>query len=142
MKFELIYPMFAMFCLTVVVFISLFKARINSVKSGVVSPAYFLTYSTGEKETENARKLSRHFVNIFEAPTLFYIVCILVMMTESTNLMFFYLAWVYVVCRALHAYIHAGKNSLRPRIAIYFAGWLALTAMWVTLVAQIAQNSG
>jgi len=141
MKFELIYPMFAMFCLTIVVFISLFRARINSVRAGIVSPAYFLTYSTDDKETEHALKLSRHFINIFEAPTLFYIVCILIMTADLSNVVFVYLAWTYVVCRTIHAYIHAGKNQLRPRIAAYFAGWLALTAMWVTLVVQIGQSS-
>ncbi|MEP3889448.1 MAG: MAPEG family protein [Hellea sp.] len=132
--------MAAMFGLTLIVLLALFRARFISVQSGAVRRIYFLTYSTRDTEPEAAIKLSRHFSNIFEAPTLFYIVSLLVMIAEITDFVFFSLAWLYVALRALHAFIHTGANQLRSRIAVYFIGWLVLAAMWAYLLFRATTN--
>jgi hypothetical protein len=133
----LIYPMFAMVVLTAIVLISLFRARVRAVSTGAVSATYFRTYQDGSEPVETA-KISRHFTNLFEAPVLFYVCSLAAMVVNEASLLLVALAWLYVLARAVHAYIHTGSNRLRQRIGAYFASWIVLFAMWVVLVASVA----
>jgi hypothetical protein len=136
---SLVYPMAAMVLLTVVVLVRMFRSRVAAVRDGQLEAAYFRLYQ-GSDEPETTRKLSRHFTNLFEAPTLFYVACLAGMFIGVTGLGFSILAWGYVGARAVHAFIHLGGNRLRKRILAYFASWLLLVAMWVTLVIVAAHR--
>ena len=132
----LIYPMFAMVVLTCIVLAALFRARVRSVAAGQVSGSYYKTYRGGE-EPDASAQLSRHFANIFEAPTLFYVVCLAAIIVNQTAWPMHLLAWAYVLLRAGHAYIHTGRNKLRPRILVYFVSWIVLILMWVYVVVGV-----
>jgi hypothetical protein len=137
---NLIYPMFAMVVLTAVVLVVLFRSRVRAVREGKVKAGYFKIYQ-GQVEPEYAAKPARHFSNLFEVPTLFYTACLTAMITQQGGQAIQVLAWVYVVARVLHAYIHLGRNKLQPRIAVYFVGWLALLVMWICLVVGVATRA-
>jgi hypothetical protein len=132
-----IYPMFAMVLLTFVVLTKLFRSRVRAVREGQVSVAYFRIYQ-GEVEPESTAKPARHFANLFEAPVLFYVVCLAAMNLHFTGVAMQVLAWVYVVARIIHAYVHLGGNRIRKRIRAYFFSWIILLAMWIYLVAGIS----
>jgi hypothetical protein len=134
---SLVYPMAAMFLVTVVVLVRLFRTRVAAVRAGQVEAAYFRLYQ-GTDEPEDTRKVSRHFTNLFEAPTLFYVACLAGMVAGVTGPVLLVLAWGYVAARAVHAVVHLGGNRLRKRILAYFASWLFLVAMWATLVIAVA----
>jgi hypothetical protein len=134
---SLIYPMFAMVVLTFIVLMSLFKNRVKSVKEGTVDPSFFKTYQ-GQVEPDSSIKLSRHFANIFEAPSLFYIACLAGMITQITSVLFVALAWLYVLLRAAHAYIHIGENKVKLRINTYMSSWAVLMFMWIYLAVTTA----
>jgi len=136
-EFRLVFPMAAMVLLTACVLVILFRSRVRAVKEGKVSLQYFRIYQ-GEAETEDTAKPSRHFVNLFEAPTLFYAACITAMVVHDTALAVFVLAWLYVAARIAHAAIHLGGNRIRHRLRAYFAGWLMLVSMWVHIVVHVA----
>jgi len=137
MNLELVYPMAAMVLLTFVVLIAMFRSRVQAVKAGEVNAGYYKTYQDGE-EPRQAAQYSRHLVNMFESPTLFYAACIAGMVTGQNGAVLLSLAWAYVGLRALHAYIHTGGNKLPPRIRAYFSSWLVLLGMWGTLVFGVA----
>jgi hypothetical protein len=130
--------MAAMVLLTVVVLVRLFRSRVAAVRGGHVEAAYFRLYQGVEPET--TRKVSRHFTNLFEAPTLFYVACLAGMVVGIEGPVLPGLAWGYVAARAVHAFIHLGGNRLRKRILAYFASWLFLVAMWVSLVIVVASR--
>ena len=135
----MIYPMFAMVVLTAAVLVTLFRSRVGAVRQGLVSAAYFRIYQ-GEVEPESTAKPARHFANLFEAPVLFYVVCLAAMSTHFTGVAMQVLAWIYVAARVMHAYVHLGGNRLRRRIRAYFFSWLVLMAMWIYLVAGVSMN--
>lgn len=130
---QLIYPMFAMFLLTAVVLIVMFTRRASAVKTGEVKINEFKTYDTGHQGPRQMVQASRHFSNLFEAPVLFYVVCILGILF-SEGFVFTVLAWMYVAARVVHAYIHIGSNKIFPRMTSYGIGWLVLAAMWLLLL--------
>ena len=137
MNYELVYPMAAMVLLTFTVLIATFRSRVAAVRAGEADAGYYKTYQEGAEPRQTAQ-FSRHLVNMFESPTLFYAACIAGMVTGQNGLVLVALAWVYVAMRVVHAYIHTGSNSLPPRIKIYFASWLVLLGMWGTLVVGVA----
>ncbi len=133
----MIYPMCAMVLLTAIVLVILFRSRVRAVREGAVSTRYFRTYQ-GEAEPEYSAKPSRQFTNLFEAPTLFYVVCLAAMIMHFTGAIMQLLAWLYVVARYAHAYVHLGPNRLKMRIPVYFVGWLILLTMWIYLAVGMA----
>ncbi len=136
----LVYPMFAMVLWTFVTLLRLFTTRMSAVREGTADPRYFRTYREGS-EPEAAAQLSRNFVNLFEAPILFYVGCLAAMAIGLTSTLTVALAWLYVALRAVHSWIHTGSNALYPRIGAYFASWVVLLALWASVVAAVARSS-
>jgi hypothetical protein len=133
----LVYPMAAMVALTATVLLILFRSRVRAVRLGQVSPEYFRLYR-GEAEPESSVKASRHFINLFEAPTLFYVACLAAMATGDTGILAIVVAWLYVIARIVHAWVHLGSNRLQARIRIYFTSWFLLMVLWIQVVVHVA----
>jgi hypothetical protein len=138
-EFALIYPMLAMVALTTSVLVILFLSRVRAVREGKVTLGYFKTFQ-GQIEPSYTAKPARHFANLFEAPVLFYAVCLAAMITQSSGPTMIVLAWTYVAARVGHALIHLGSNQVRARVGVYFGGWLALLAMWIYLAVCVASR--
>ncbi len=135
----MIYPMFAMVILSFSVVLMLFRSRVRAVREGRVSLDFFRIYQ-GSAEPEASAKLARHFANLFEAPILFYVVCLAAMILHYTGPAMQVLAWLYVAARFVHAYVHLGENRIRHRVRAYFFSWLILLALWITLVFGVVLN--
>lgn len=133
---NLIYPMFAMVLVTAVVLMAMFRARVSAVKKGL-SINHFKTYESAPP-SEDMIKTARHFTNLFEAPVLFYVVCLAAMIVEAQGAIYVFVAWFYVIARIIHAAIHLGPNKVIPRMTAYFSSWIAILVLWVTLVLDIA----
>ena len=67
---------------------------------------------------------------------LFYVLTILAIITRQADLLFVVLAWVFVVLRVVHAYVHVTSNHVgargsrpsRPSVVV-------LAVMWVIFIA-------
>ncbi len=140
MHYALVYPMFAMVLLSFTVLVTLFRRRTQLVRAGDMSGVYYYSFNTGDLEPASAANATRHFSNLLETPVLFYVGATLVMVTNMTNGLFVLLAWLYVMARLFHAYVHMGRNRLRPRIAAYFVSWVILLLIWFFLVVALSQN--
>jgi hypothetical protein len=133
---SLIFPMFAMVLLTFGIAVVLFRARVRSVREGLVPITYFRTFE-GATEPEYLVKPTRHFINLFEAPILFYAGCLAAMVTGATGPWAVGLAWGYVAARIVHAAIHLGSNRLRFRMRAYFVSWICLLALWIHVALHV-----
>lgn len=133
---DLVLPMFVLVVWTFITVGRLFVLRVGLVRRGAVDPRYYRTFQGGE-EPDAAVKLSRNFINLFEAPVLFYVGCLAAMAVDQVTRTMVLLAWGYVALRVVHSLVHTTFNELRLRIALYFASWLVLLAIWVALVMAI-----
>jgi hypothetical protein len=136
-ELSLVYPMLALVVLTGVVLVVLFRSRVRMVREGLAPVSYFRVFQ-GSPEPEFAAKPARHFTNLFEAPTLFYVGCLTAMVAGVNDTAVVALAWGYVAMRYAHAYVHLGSNRVRYRMRVYFAGWLLLLALWIYVAASVA----
>ncbi|MDJ0760867.1 MAG: MAPEG family protein [Woeseiaceae bacterium] len=138
MEFQLVYPMAAMVLLTAVVAIRTVIGRVSAVKRGDVDARYYKTFQGEAGEPRKMAQHTRHFVNLFENPVLFYAACITAMVVGQGTGLLLWLAWVFVVCRVAHAFVHLGTNSIPPRMYTYGASWIVLVAMWGAIVVRVA----
>jgi hypothetical protein len=137
---NLIYPMAAMVLLTAFVLVRMYLSRVAAIRAGQIDVNYYRLHQ-GALEPEHVQKVVRHFINLFEAPTLFYVGCLAAMVAGVTDWALAGLAWAYVAARCWHAFVHLGANRLRLRRNIYGIGWLVLVVMWVYLVVRVAMHA-
>ncbi len=138
---QILAPMFALFALTVVVVFRLAFLRFGAVRRREVDVRFYLAYQ-GAEEPDELRIASRHVVNLFEAPVLFYVVCLTTYVTGQTTGLLVGLAWLYVLLRVAHSYVHLMHNVLILRFRVFFLSWLVLIALWLVLGLQLLLADG
>jgi len=85
----------------------------------------------------HVRQVENNYMNQFELPVLFYLLTILAIITRHADLFFVLMAWVFVVLRIFHAYVHVTSNVLKIRGPLFIAGAIVLTIMWVVFIVRI-----
>ncbi|WAJ72108.1 MAPEG family protein [Catenovulum adriaticum] len=131
----MILAMFSMVLLTFVVGFYTFYVRVNSVKKGLLKPRYFLLMQDNEPP-ENVIKTSRNFSNQFEMPMLFYVISTLILVTQTVTEFTITLAWLFVIFRSIHAWIHLTYNHLLHRIIAFWLANIVVLAMWIDLLIR------
>lgn len=134
---QILWPAFAMFALTAFVVVRLGTRRAAALKQGRMSLGYYRLYRDGSEPDEIAAT-SRHFVNLFEAPVLFYVAVVIAHVTGQAGPLPVALAWAYVAARVVHSAIHLGSNDVLWRFRVYGVSWMILTALWVVLGLGLA----
>ena len=81
--------------------------------------------------------ISNCYHNQFQLPVLFYVLTILVIMTRHADFLFLAMAWVFVLTRLVHAYIHTGTNFVRHRFNAFAVGAFVLLAMWLIFAVRL-----
>ena len=79
---------------------------------------------------------SNAFDNQFQLPMLFYVGAGLALYFGPT-LLEIVLAWLFVVSRYAHAFVHVTDNHVIRRFAAYFVGLLLLCVFWLDLAVRL-----
>lgn len=75
--------------------------------------------------------------NQLETPILFYVLTILTIVTRQADLLFVVLAWLFVLVRLAHAYVHVTSNRVSVRGPIFGVSLLVLIIMWIIFIVRI-----
>ena len=134
---ELIRPIVALVALTGVVWALMVVVRNTAVFRGLASVGYYRGY-TGTAPPEWIERPARAFMNLLEVPVLFYLVCVLMLVTQRFDATQVTLAWTFVAIRVAHAAIHITWNDVRVRFAAYLAGCLVLAVLWFRFAMALA----
>lgn len=129
---HILHPLFAMVLLTAFAVFRLGYLRYTAVTRREVDPRYYETYQ-GAAEPDRLAVASRHVVNLFEAPVLFYVAILLAYQAGLAGAIPVSLAWAYVILRAVHSWIHLTSNVVIWRFRVFVLSWLVLMALWVAL---------
>ena len=131
----LIGPVVALVGLTALVWCLMVVWRNLAVIRGHVAVRYFRTYAS-DAPAEWVERPTRAYMNLLELPVLFYAACALMLVTGKFDAVQVALAWVFVLTRCVHAFIHIGFNDVPLRFAAFFAGSVTLGVLWVRFAAQ------
>lgn len=133
----MIHALFAMVVLTISVGVVALAVRFKSVASGELKLKYFRTMS-GQEVTEIVQTTTRCFNNMFEVPTLFYVVITLFVALNLGSFLTVVLAWVFVGFRLIQAIIHLTYNNVFHRMLSYLGGIATVLILWVVLLGSLA----
>ncbi len=129
-------PMFAMVVLTFVVWTRLFVVRVREMRARRIRPQSVATSRKRAEAFEDTRA-SDNFVNLFELPLLFHLLCLVLLVTQVDNAWFVYGAWLYVGLRAVHSAIQCTCNRVMHRFQVYLASTLVLIVLWIALGVRL-----
>ncbi|TMH88282.1 MAG: hypothetical protein E6H45_00845 [Betaproteobacteria bacterium] len=132
---DLIRPVVALVALTVIVALLMGVYRNVAVIRGVVPARYFRGF-TADSPAEWVERPARAYMNLLELPVLFYVVCLLMLATGRFDSVQVSLAWVFVIARTVHAFIHIAFNYVPLRFAAFLAGVVTLAVIWTRFAEQ------
>lgn len=123
-------PMLALMLLTFVVWVYMYVLRIGHILRQRIHPQKLTTPDkVGALIPEPVSYPAYNFRNLFELPVLFYVLCLLLFVTEMADAWDLLAAWVFVALRVVHSAIHCTLNIVKYRFYAYFASALVLWAM-------------
>ena len=109
--------------------------RTGALRSGAVRPEDIALREPNWPR--QATQVANAYANQFELPVLFYVLTILAYLTHKAGIVFVVLAWVFVIFRMLHAYVHVTSNIVRLRGSLFGVAALVLAIMWVIYIVQV-----
>jgi len=136
---HILYPAFAMMALTIFCMVRLGLLRWVAVGRGEIDPRFFRLFRDYE-EPEKLAVYSRHVVNLFEAPLLFYVIILTAFVTGQSDHWLTGLAWTYVALRLFHSYVHLTSNVVLIRFRIFVVSMLTLSTLWVVVLTNIMRQ--
>ena len=128
-------PLFVQVLLTFAVGIGMAVVRGRDLRSGVARQDNIALREPNWSRP--ALQFAYSFSNQFELPVLFYVLTILEYVTHLAGVAFVVLAWIFVIFRILHAYIHVTNNRINLRGPFYGVGAIALLVAWVIYIVEV-----
>jgi hypothetical protein len=128
-------PVFVEVALTFALLIWMASARTASVSSGEtkVRDIALRQPAWPAKPTQ----ISNCYDSQFQLPLLFYVLVILAWVTRQADLIFVVMAWIFVLARLAHAYVHTTSNHVPTRFRVFAVGMLVLLLMWIIFAVRI-----
>jgi hypothetical protein len=128
-------PIFVEVALTFALMFMMGRSRVAAVKSGQTKMA---DVALGQLNwPAKVQQVSNSYASQFQLPVLFYVLTVLAIVTHHADYLFLVLAWLFVVTRLVHAYIHTGSNYVRHRFNAFLIGAIILMAMWIIFAVDI-----
>jgi hypothetical protein len=128
-------PLFVEVILTFVVGVTLARLRASALRAGAVRLDDIALREPNWPKP--ALQVGYSFSNQFELPLLFYVLTILAYITHLADIVFVVLAWIFVISRVLHAYVHCTSNAIRLRGPVYGVGAIVLIIMWLIFIVEV-----
>lgn len=136
------YPMFVMVLLTWVIAVVLIIRRVRAVKNRQLNLGYFRLNRGEQTPPPEVVATANHFSNLFEVPVLFYVAGVLALVWNFQPPLLVALAWIFVIARVAHAFIHITYNKLMHRTLAFGISFLSVLLIWLLLAVQLASRQG
>ncbi len=138
MTTAILWPTFALVALIFAVWLAKFVQRMahmrrvppaqDSLASGAATKAYF----------EPVEAPANNFTNLFEMPVLFFALVPLLLVFRHADHIQVGLAWLFVVLRVVHSFIHIREGRSLFRFRAYLASCVTLSVMWIGFAIDMA----
>ncbi|TWF57359.1 hypothetical protein FHW37_1021002 [Neorhizobium alkalisoli] len=131
------WPMIAHAALVFILYYLLSVRRVAAVKSGSAAAQQF---KENLSEPEESLLVHNNLKNQFELPMLFHAGALAIYATNADNIITIVLAWVFVISRYAHSYVHITSNRLRYRRPLFMIGFAATVVLWGWLAVWLATS--
>ncbi len=117
--------------LHMVMWVALYATRIPAMIAMKMSANKLARPGGRESLPAWARNVADNYNHLAEAPTVFYAVAIVIVVTGKADLVHLWCAWAYVALRYVHSAVQATVNIILLRFAVFSLSWVALGVMIV-----------
>jgi hypothetical protein len=132
---DFLLPVFVLVFLTFALLLRTAFGRVSSLRSGEVRSDDIALGEPGWPK--KVTQFGNAFKNQLELPVLFYVLIAFILITRVGDLLLLVLAWIFVILRLVHAYVHTTNNVVLVRGRVYGAGLVVLLAMWIIFAVKI-----
>ena len=94
-------------------------------------------YGESARVPTATRVPNRVFMNLLEVPVLFYLACLVAVVTQHATPTLIALAWAYVALRVLHSLIYLSYNHVAHRLTVFAVSNGVAAVMWVLLLGKL-----
>ena len=126
---NIVYPLLTMVILTLIVTIRLLFFAVKSIRNGEVHIKQYRIYDG--KFPAKFSSVRQHYKNMFEMPILFYLLCTLLIISDSVAPLDIQLAWGFVIFRILHSISRIPNKNVNIRFGLFAGSFIMLVAEWV-----------
>ncbi len=134
-NYSVFLPIVVQVMLTISLFVYLALAKAGASKQGLVDEERRSLHD--DAWPDNVLQVNNCVRNQFETPVLFYVLVILLWLTNGVTLYVHIFAWAFVATRIVHALIHVRSNYVPLRRKVFIVGGLNLMALTVLLIYSI-----
>ena len=135
---HILWPTFALVLLIFVVTTVLAAQRMRHIKTVAPKREDFTSNATAARYFEPVQLPADNLANLFETPVLFFAIVPLLMGTQQAGIAQVALAWIFVLLRCAHSWIHLSVKNVRARFQVFAASLVVLAAMWVGFFIDFA----
>ncbi|MDR2991895.1 MAG: MAPEG family protein [Burkholderiaceae bacterium] len=129
-KAGIFYPVFTLAAWTVIVLVQIPITRFYAAfRHQVVEGDFKLGESPSVPYYVSIR--NRNYMNLLELPVLFYVVCLMLYITDGVSRTAVQMAWTYVALRVAHSIVHLSYNNSVHRFAVFAVSNFTLIALWI-----------
>ncbi|WP_438749983.1 MAPEG family protein [Pararhizobium sp. O133] len=129
------WPVIAQVMLVFCIYLLMMRRRFGAVRAGTAKAH---DYKIPTIEPSPSATVARNLINQFELPLLFYLVCVLLYVTAGVSQAVVIIAWLFVLSRLAHAYVHVTSNRLMVRQRLFVVGFVLNFVLWMFFAAHLA----
>ena len=129
------FPVIAQIALTLYVFIALAIAKKKADSTGEVNEDRRSLYE--DAWPTSVQKINNNIRNQFEIPVLFYVLCVVLWACNGVDIFSLIAAWIFVVSRCMHVYVHTGSNFVPLRRKLYMFGFVMIIILMFLCLASL-----
>ena len=120
-------PFCATMLLTLVVWVYMYGRRLPFIFSSSLDPKQMTPLELARLSPPQVSNPSDNLKNLFELPTVFYVVILYIYVTNQVDRAYLWAAWGFFLFRALHSAVHCTFNFIPLRFALYV---ISAGALW------------
>lgn len=123
------WPVLIQIAITVVGYVLMGVRKAKAIKTGSVD----LTKTALDNDAwpDYVVQVNNNVRNQFQVPVLFYMLCLVFYSIDAVSITVLSLAWVFVVSRIMHAYIHMTTNYVPARFRAFLTGLVIVVIMTI-----------
>ncbi|WP_395405682.1 MAPEG family protein [Pseudoduganella sp. UC29_106] len=134
---SILYPVFALAFWTSLVLLLIPIVRARAVKRREIVVDDF-KYGESPAVPCHVSLPNRNYMNLLQAPMLFYVACIVAYVAHAASPLALGLAWAYVALRVVHSVIHLSYNNVIHRLTAFGLSNVVLALLWIMVWQALA----
>ena len=128
---NILWPTFALVLLIFVMWVTTVVRRLAHIRRVPPTTDDFATRDAASAYFTPVELPANNMANLFEMPVLYFALVPLLLITRSADVFEVALAWLFVIARIGHSYLHVVARQIRPRFLVHVASNAILSAMWI-----------